>query len=73
MEAENTKPEELPLPPPYGLLLFKIEGHRTWRMNPVKNEEELTRYLSTQPNHPKITDKKWFSIDRIEGTITEQN
>lgn len=51
------------------VLMFKIIGHETWRINMFKTKDDLNKYLSNQPGHPEITEKKWFIADKINATI----
>lgn len=55
------------------ILVFTIEGHRTYRISLYAKKEDLDIYLKSQPKHPKFTDKKWFKVDRITGVITPEN
>ncbi len=65
------KPKENPLT---YLLLFKIEGHQSYRMQPYRTKEDLEVYLSKSvPKFPPMLEKKWFILDRINGTITLEN
>ncbi len=54
------------------VLMFTLAGHKTWRTSfyPTKKYHDI--YLSKQINHPEILQKKWFIVDRINGTITEE-
>lgn len=54
------------------VLMFTIEGHKTWRLSTFQKKEHFNVYLSKQPKHPKVTEKRWFVADRINGTITEE-
>ncbi len=56
------------------IIMFKIEGHETWRVSLYKNKQDLERYLQNplNSNHPKITERKWFIVDKINGTIIEE-
>ncbi len=53
-------------------VMFTIEGHATWRISLYPGKADFDDYLSKQINHPKITAKKFFVIDRITGNITEE-
>ncbi len=56
------------------LLLFKVEGHESYRMQPYRTKEDLDIYLSKAvPKFPPMLEKKWFIFDRINGTITLEN
>lgn len=52
------------------LSLFKIEGHNTYRVLLNKHEADFTRQIAS-PNFPKITERKVFIVDKINGTIKE--
>ncbi len=67
--APVKKDKKAPAPNTY-IVLFKVAGHDSYRMNPFRTKEDLDIYLKTQPNHPVMTEKKWFIFDRINGTIT---
>lgn len=54
------------------LLLFKVAGHSTWRASMYPDKGAHDKYMEVATKHPEITDKKWFVIDRIAGTITEE-
>lgn len=54
------------------IIMFTIEGHTTYRINVFNSKESFDTYLLTQPNHPKVTSRKWFTVDRVTGTITEE-
>lgn len=54
------------------ILMFTIEGHKTWRLNPVPSKEAWDKYLAGQLKHPKLTEMKWFVVDRITGNITAE-
>lgn len=55
------------------LLLFKVAGSNTWRKNFYPTKEALDVYLSLpgQAKHAVITEKKWFVIDQLKGSVTE--
>lgn len=55
------------------LVLFKIEGHETYRTAIWKKPADFDAYLKQpgQVNHPVPTERKWFIIDKITGTIKE--
>lgn len=52
-------------------VMFKIEGHDSWRIGLYPTKEAFDIYLSHpgQKNHPKVTEKRWYVIDRINGII----
>lgn len=53
------------------ILLFKVEGHESYRMQPYQTKEDLAVYLKKAvPPFPPMLEKKWFVFDRINGTIT---
>lgn len=54
------------------ILMFKIEGHKTWRISMFQKKSDLEVYLSKQEKHPTIIEKKWFACERISGAITEE-
>ncbi len=54
------------------ILMFTIEGHKTWRVSFYQTKADLDVYLSRQLKHPKIVEKRWFICDRITGNITEE-
>ena len=55
--------------PSYSLILFKIKGHKTWRAS-LQSKENL--FENTISKKTKITEKKVYRINRINGTITEK-
>lgn len=55
------------------ILLFTLEGHTSYRMNPFKTKADLEVYMDkVKPKHPPMHNKKWFVVDRINGTITPE-
>ena len=54
------------------IFMFKIEGHKTWRLNLWRDKAQLATYLEKNPKHPKITENKWFVVNCIDGTITPE-
>ncbi len=74
MEKQKVKKEyprpEVNLKPV--IVMFKIEGHETWRTNLFSKKEDFDIYLKKQLGHPKVTERKWFVRDLINGTITEE-
>lgn len=56
------------------VLMFQVEGHRTWRANFYATKEAFDVYLGQpgQAKHAKVTAKKWFIINRFDATITEE-
>lgn len=56
--------------PFYFLTIFKIKDHKTWRLGGCHPENDgFDKYLSTQPKHPVVTERKVFKIDRVTGEI----
>lgn len=55
----------------YFICLFKLEGHRTWRMLIHGTMEGLELQLKPPHNKAKITAKKFFEIDRLTGLMEE--
>ncbi len=55
-------------------VLFKVEGHPNYRFSQFGKKEYFDTYLAhpAQNKHPKVIEKKWFVIDFINGTITEE-
>lgn len=45
----------------YTLVMFKLEGHQTWRINTEASLSKETKM--------KVTEKKFIIIDRITGEI----
>lgn len=56
--------------PKYLILVFKIEGHSTWRMLSGPDEKQIMAQLTSR-EFPKVTAKKFIEIDRITGKIEE--
>ncbi len=54
----------------YYLTVFKIEGHETWRASMGGYAGAFSESLKTG-NHPKVTAKKLYRIDRITGALEE--
>lgn len=54
------------------ILVFKVEGHTTWRRSLYPTKKAHEDYMKKTPLHPKITDQKWFEFDTITGNITEE-
>ncbi len=54
------------------LILFRVEGHTTWRTTIFREEKQFDAYLSHpgQKNHPKVTERRIFILDTINGTVT---
>ncbi len=55
-------------------VMFKIEGHDTWRIGLYPNKQAFDTYLNHpgQKSHPKVTERRWFTVDRINGLIIEE-
>ena len=53
------------------ICLFKIEGHRTYRVMTNSSIEAIELHLKTQTSGQKITMKKFFEVDRLTGTLEE--
>lgn len=54
------------------LLLFTLEGHRTWRKIEGQTIEKIENNLKINlPKNNKITAKKFFEIDHNLGTFEE--
>lgn len=58
--------------PPCVLILFKVEGHETYRAVTKSSEDQFDKEVAIQKNHPKITEKKIFVVDRLNGTVNEK-
>lgn len=56
------------------LLFFKLEGRNGWRKTFYPTKDALVVYLAGpgQKDHAKIVEKKWFLIDNINATVTEE-
>lgn len=52
------------------IVLFKIEGHTTWRVSQYPVKEAFDSYLKAQLSHPSVTDRVWYKVDKIKGKIT---
>ena len=57
--------------PVYYIVLFKIEGLKKWRAVLLSREEDLEGSLGSD-NMSKITEKKVFIIDRLNGEINHE-
>lgn len=55
----------------YYLTLFRIEGHQTYRSHLGGTENSHQQSVVGAGNHPKVTEKKVFVIDRITGEVKE--
>ena len=55
----------------YYLTLFKIEGHKTWRLFIGNDSGSFDRMWTTnnEGKKPKITEKRIYRIDRFSGEI----
>ena len=53
------------------ICLFKMEGHQTWRVLLMRDADAVELYFKTQVGKNKVTQKKFFEIDRITGTFEE--
>ena len=54
------------------IILYTLEGHKTWRVGIFPTKEIFDIYLQVQEKHPKVTDRKWYVVDKINGTIIEE-
>lgn len=56
------------------LVMFTIEKHDSWRIGAYPTKEAFDTYLNHpgQSKHPKVTERRWYIVDRINGTITEE-
>lgn len=56
------------------IVLFTIEGGLGYRCSTFSSKEQWKTYLAApgQKNHPKPLTEKWFFVDMINGTITEE-
>ena len=56
------------------VLLFKTAVHTTYRNSFYRTKDQFEQYIKAQAqaHHPVMTDKKWFVIDLINGTITPE-
>ena len=56
----------------YYLTVFKIEGHETWRGHLGGSVGAFGVQLKNNDGkHPKVTAKKVYRIDRINGALEE--
>lgn len=71
MSNEKKKKTENPT---YCLVLFKIEGHETWRSSLMGKKEDFERTfaMDVKSNKPKVTENKFFIIDRLTGKVKEE-
>lgn len=52
------------------LTLYKIEGHKTWRMILANDEDVFDKQMAHDKQ--KVTNIKVFFVDCIEGTVKPQ-
>lgn len=55
----------------YLFCLFKIEGHQTWRLHEGKTVEKIELHLRTQIGKNKVTEKKFYEVNRLTAEIKE--
>lgn len=51
--------------------LFKIDGHRTFRITHASSVKNIEKQLKNALGKHKVTEKKFFEIDRITGSFEE--
>lgn len=74
VEKVKKSPSLKPERPTSMILLFKVEGHNTYRSCIYRKKEDFDTYIKLVNNgkHPNVTERKWYVIDKINGTITEE-
>lgn len=53
----------------YHIILFKIEGHETWRISVKKDIRDFIKDIDVK-TFPIITDTKLYLVDKISGDIS---
>lgn len=68
----SEKTEEKVLKNPKAIVcLYKINGHKTFRIVNCKSIEDVEKHLKVGCNNQKITAKKFFEVDLLAGTLEE--
>lgn len=53
----------------YYLTMFKLEGHKTWRVDIKRDAGGFDREWKKVKNAPKVTEKKIIRINKITGEL----
>ncbi len=71
---ESKGPLKAKLRPNLYVVLFTIAEGEGYRCSTFSSKEQWKTYLAApaQKNHPKPLTEKWFLIDMLNGTVTEQ-
>ncbi len=65
-ERTELKPGELMM----YITLFKIVGHKTWRLHLGQDANHFDNYIKGDPKFPEITARKVFTLDRFTGEVS---